>query len=649
MRLSNRKKYVITFLLAAAMAYGQDTKSKADELFFAYDYREAINEYYKEMNQAPLTNQQQLNLADSFLKIGNYKEASERYLEVYKADSTMSNHHFNKMLQAMVKISGIRRARAFMATRSKALTPELLENADFNYELFQAGHSDNSDVRIFNLNANSAQADFSPAFYGDKFLFSSGRPRTHKNKKDASLDGYLDIYVAKVGLGGQIINPNTFTGIPDSPFHEATPYYSQELNTIFYILSNANNGKLTFNENGKNALALGMAEGNGTFRYLLRDLSTSFYYPFYDFDNGKLYFAANFEDSYGGTDIYYVHTNNGLIMSSPVNLGPRINTPGNEIAPYIFENSLYFSSDIFFGLGGMDIYKSEMGEDDFFSIPVNLGQSINSEEDDFGLIIRKNINEGLLGYFSSNRIGGKGDDDIYGFLANEKPGIKTLVIRGEITRLNSVEVLPKVSVKLLDAENKQIREVYTNADGTYWAEIPWRDQVNLQVSKNRYSIYNQLLDSTALQEVQNNNNTLNINLALLEDLVQEKEEQIVLKLNKFFFDTGGYTVTPEIAEELDKAVDAVAKFPRLQLRIEAHTDSRGSSSSNLRLSQRRADAMKKYLLDKGVPADNIPFAVGYGEEKITNNCLDGVYCLEILHKQNERQWIVVANYDLLNQ
>ena len=89
----------------------------------------------------------------------------------------------------------------------------------------------------------------------------------------------------------------------------------------------------------------------------------------------------------------------------------RINTPGNEVSPFVFENSLFFASDIFYGLGGMDIYKSELQNDESFSIPVNLGMGLNSEEDDFGFIIKNNKTEGLIGYFSSNRKEGKGKGD----------------------------------------------------------------------------------------------------------------------------------------------------------------------------------------------------------------------------------------------
>ena len=416
-------KYMIMgFLLVSSLGIAQVKKSKADILFFEYAYREAIQEYYKEMNEAPLTNEQVLNLADSFFKIGNFKQATDKYFEVYKKDSTMSDYHFNRMLGAMTRTSGIDRAKAFLATKSTSLSAELVENAAFNFDVMESKDKEVLNFKIFNINANSAQADFGPSFFGDKLLFSSSRPKDSKMEYGPSGEGFLGIYVGKIGRDGQVINPNAYSGIPETKFHAATPYYSKQLNSVFYVLSNAVKGKLSFDENGKNALALGIAGINGDFNYLLRDLSTSFYYPFYNEDNGKLYFAANFEDSLGGTDIYYVYTNNGQIMSSPINLGPRINSPGNEISPYVFENSLYYSSDIFYGMGGMDIYKSEIGPDDFYSIPINLGEVVNSEKDDFGFIIKNNVGEGLIGYFSSNRVGGKGNDDIYGFLVDKKPG-----------------------------------------------------------------------------------------------------------------------------------------------------------------------------------------------------------------------------------
>ena len=635
---------VIFFIILSSFGFAQQKKSKGDILFFEYSYGSAIKEYQKQMREGVLSNKQYLNLADSYLYIGDYKEASEIYINIYQKDTTMSTHHFNKMLQSLSKTAEIEKIRAYLATKKDDLSYELLENADFNYELIASNTNQELDFKIFNISGNSTQADFSPSFYKDKLLFSSSRPDGSKKIYGPSGESYLNIYESNLDSQGDAKNPQVFKGISESNFHRATPYYSEELGYIFYVLSNSDGENLQFSENGKNALAIGMNNDQGKFKFILRDPDTSFYYPFYEAVTGRLYFAANFEDSFGGTDIYYVYTNDGLIMSSPINLGPRINTPGNEIAPFMFENSLYFSSDIFYGLGGMDIYRSNIHADDSFSIPINLGEGINSSKDDFGFIIKNNETNGLVGYFSSNRDGGKGGDDIYGFNVKEKPGLKTLSLKGKILKPNKTGV-GKAMVSILDSEGRSIKEVYTKDEGDYEIEIPWRDEIVLQVSKERYSMFKSAYNNYELESL--NTNNFNIDLAFIDDIVEETEDQNVIKLNKFYFSKGASEISPVISAELDKVVNAVKLFPQMQLRIESHTDSRGGSSSNFTLSQKRADAIKKYLLQQGVPSENILYSIGYGEDKLLNGCKDGVFCLEMLHNKNERSLIVVLNYKLL--
>ncbi len=635
----------IFFIILSSFGFAQQKKSKGDILFFEYSYNKAIIEYQKELRESKLSNTQYLNLADSYMKIGNYQKASEIYVDIFQKDTTMSSFHFNKMLQALSKTSEIEKVRAYLSTKKDDLAPELMENADFNYELIAANSNGELDFKIFNIGGNSPQADFSPAFYKEKLLFSSSRPDGTKRVYSPSGESYLNIYESNIEAQGDIKRPQVFKGISNTNFHRATPYYAEELNYIFYVLSNADGEVMQFSENGKNALAMGRMDENGAFQFILRDLDTSFYYPYYEAATGKLFFAANFEDGYGGTDIYYVYTNNGIIMSAPVNLGPRINTPGNEIAPYIFENSLYFSSDIFYGLGGMDIYRSNMNSDNSFSIPINLGEGINSAKDDFGFIIRDNDTNGLLGYFSSNRDGGKGNDDIYGFNVKEKPGLKTLALKGKVINLTSDNGVSKAQVRLLGKDGELVKEVYTNEYGDYSVEIPFQNFVTIEATKERHSIFSKTYQDSELDEIRNK--AFNMGIKFLDDLVEEQEDQMVIKLKKFYFDKGQSNVTPEIAQELDKVVDVMNRFPQLQLRVESHTDSRGGSSSNFTLSQKRADAIKKYLLQQGVPAGSILYSIGYGEEKLLNGCKNGVFCLDMLHNKNERSLIVVLNYKLL--
>ena len=644
--INMKTKALIVFCFTMlATSFAQEKKSKADNLFYGYDYKNAIVEYQSEMAKAPLNNGQLLNMADSYFKLGNFEDASKIYLDVHKRDTIMSSHRFNKMLQSLAKTSNTDRVKAFLSAKQASFSNELLENADFNYELLNSEMGDDVDFQIFNIDGNSPQADFAPSFFKDKLLFSTGRIQKSKSTYVPSGESFLDIYVAQINSDGNIFSATPFTEIPDSKFHEATPYFSEEIGKLFYILSNTQGGELRYDENGKNSLAIGMSDTKGDLRFLLKDLSTSFYYPFYDAKSSKLYFAANFEEGFGGTDIYYVYTNNGQIMSEPTNLGPRVNSPGNEIAPYILDGSLYFSSDIFYGIGGMDMYKTNMHSDGSFSIPINLGKGINTTFDDFGLILKDNDPDGLLGYFSSNRNGGKGNDDIYGFRTKENLGLKTFALKGRVLNLNSKSGVVKAQVRLLGNDGGVLKEAYTNENGDFRLEIPWREQVTVQATKDRHSIFSVTYNENEFDGVQKG--AFNIGLSLIDDVLTEKEGKQLVKIQKFYFDTGNAEITPKIKTELDKVVDAVQRFPQLKLAIESHTNSKGSNRSNNQLSQKRADAIKSYLIQNGLSASNILSATGYGEDKLINNCADGVFCLDFLHNQNERTNIVIANFDEL--
>ena len=633
-------KLIIILLFLPLLITAQDKKSKADNLFFSYKYELAIEEYMKEKQKDSLSNQQLLNLADSYFNTRGFDKAAELYLEVNKNDTIMTVNQFNKMLQSLSKNSERERVKTFLRSKADKLSPELIENAEFNYSLLETSSNTDNSI-ITGAEVNSAQGDFSPTFYKDGILFSSSRLQKSKSVYEPSGESYLDIYYSKLNANGKLVDVEIFNKIPDSKFHQSTPYYSEKLAAFFYILSNTENGELAYDENGKNALAIGTLSDAGKFRFILKDLSTSFYYPFLEEKTERLYFSANFDDSYGGTDLYYVYTNNGQIMSAPINLGPRINSPGNEISPYIYDGSLYFSSDIFYGLGGMDIYKSNIIENDSFTIPVNLGEGINSVSDDFGFIIKNDQNNDLTGYFASNRAGGKGGDDIYRFTLKNTPGLRTFVLRGKVLNLKNKVGLENAQVRLLNYDGDVIKEVYSDVNGEFRVEIPWLSQVTVNASKEGYSILSTSYSEERMEEIQNK--PYNIGLARMEDLVVESEDKTVIKLDKFYFDKGKSEINPQVKTELDKVVDAVLRFPQLRLSIQTHTDSRGSDSYNKKLSQDRSDAIKNYLISNGLSSNNIVESIGYGEEMIKNNCTNGAYCLDFLHKQNERTLIVVLN------
>lgn len=646
--MNQAKKIQVTLwasLLSVVFCFAQNKRTEGDVFFFQYEYQKAVQAYEKQLSEGTLTKQQFLNLADAYFETNNFEKASEGYIKIYDQDTLMDSHHYNKMLQSLSKSPNAKGKEDFLASISSGFPKELLENIEFNNQLMQNGSGVNQlDYQIFNLEANSPQTDFAPSFYNDKLLFSSGRPGNKKLRYEPGNEGYFNIYESTIQPSGQIMTLQPFQALDETDFHKATPSYSSDLNSVFYVVSNTQNGDLAFDSNGKNALAIAKQAIGGANQLLLKDLSTSFYYPFYDDSSGKLYFAADFEDGYGGTDIYFVYTNNGQVMSAPINLGPRINSSGNEIAPFIFENSFYFASDVFYGLGGMDIYKSNIeGED--FGIPINLGDQINTEFDDFGLIIR-NQGEGLLGYFASNRPGGKGKDDIYGFKVDEKPGLKTITFKGEVVNANSTSnTIPDAVVSLWNMDGEMVASTTSDDNGEYRMEIPYEEEVVLEVSKERYSRYIEQFGQEQLEALQNQ--SFDIGILFYDDLVEEKEGQKVVKMDDFYFDTSSIQLADEIKSELNKVVDFVKAFPQVQLRIETYTDSRGGSSTNFKLTQGRSDAIKRYLVENGVPATSVLYSIGYGEDKILNNCTNGVFCLEGLHKQNQRSLVVVLNDNVL--
>jgi len=169
--------------------------------------------------------------------------------------------------------------------------------------------------------------------------------------------------------------------------------------------------------------------------------------------------------------------------------------------------------------------------------------------------------------------------------------------------------------------------------------------VRLKIDKDRFTSVR--LGGPEDQGVLTSAEPLRIELMPVEAVVQQVRGETVLKGERYYFEKGSTRLTPEITAVLDEAARYLREFPDLRIRIEAHTDSRGSTEANLTLSQQRAEAIRKYLLSKGVAQDSIAEAVGLGESQIINHCTDGVYCLEVLHKQNERYPLVVLNYDSL--
>jgi outer membrane protein OmpA-like peptidoglycan-associated protein len=278
---------------------------------------------------------------------------------------------------------------------------------------------------IAHMSFNSNLDDYAPAINGDKVIFASDRDHTGPVKRKHMWTGndFADLYSVDFKRSGD--NPGAyryarsekFSKVVNAKYHEAAVSFADEGNTMYFTRNNYLNGREGKSDDGIIKLKVYYATGkNGSFGSP-KDLpfnsdEYSVAHPSLSADSKKLYFSSDMPGGFGGMDLY-VSDKDGDTWGPPVNLGPGVNTEGNEIFPFIDKNNrLYFGSDGQMGLGGLDQYYSTLKGENEWNVPVNLGFPINTTNDDFGLVMDT---DGFSGYFTSDRTGGAGRDDIYGF------------------------------------------------------------------------------------------------------------------------------------------------------------------------------------------------------------------------------------------
>jgi outer membrane protein OmpA-like peptidoglycan-associated protein len=312
-------------------------------------------------------------------------------------------------------------------------------------------------------------------------------------------------------------------------------------------------------------------------------------------------------------------------------LGRGINTNGKEMFPYITENTLYFSSNRAMGFGGLDVYKADY-DNDTFGIVYNLGEPINGSRDDFSYIVDSS---GKKGYFASNRKGGKGDDDIYSFIAIENHN----TISGTIKDATSGEVIEGAQVILYNKDKLLLAEVNTDADGSYRFEgLESESDYLLKISKKGY-----FENDTDIRTKDNIAIEANQSLQPLKEIIDEEKKIMNLEPDAIYFDFDQYAIKPRAAQELDKLVAVLNEYEDMVIKIESHTDAIGSKTYNKYLSDKRAKSTRDYLISQGIDPSRIASAIGYGEERLLNNCADGHRCPQDKHQENRRSEFIIVS------
>ena len=508
---------------------------------------------------------------------------------------------------------------------------------------------DSLNYEVRDMAVNTKGSEMGPAFYKDQLILSSTSLgiSSGANYKWNELP-YLHLYSTKIDGYGNLSSPEPFAPKLRTAYHDGPVSFDQKKGIIYLTRNNFVRGKTSKSREGVVNLKIfiGKLENGewkltGNFKFNSDEYSVG--HPSIDKEGSVLYFASDMPGGYGKSDLYFSVFSNGQ-WSKPFNLGPKINTEGNEFFPFISNDGvLYFASDGHGGLGGLDIYFSVPERGVFNSIQ-NMGYPVNSAKDDFSLALDST---GMKGYFASNRPGGKGDDDIYSVKIKRVP----VIIRGVVKDRDTKDILTDATVAVFDENGKSILSSITRNDGQFEFEVNKGQQYTLKVNKEFYSESEKPIGTASLrpndevfseifleQKIDENAD----NSPAPKNMEEEDGQPLqVIDIEYINYDLDKSDVTPETEGVLDKLVTLMKQYPDLEIRIESHTDSRGSDEYNMLLSKKRARSSFDYLVSKGIDPNRMLYH-GYGETRLLNRCANGVKCSEEEHEVNRRTIVKVV-------
>jgi outer membrane protein OmpA-like peptidoglycan-associated protein/tetratricopeptide (TPR) repeat protein len=598
-----KKLYILLILFVGVAMSAQaqtDKTAKADKLYEQLRFVDAAEAYEKLIKNGVRTQHVYTQLGDSYFYNSDFKNAEKNYARAIKNDPQSETlYRYAQSLKASQKYD----LSNTIMNQFASLKP-----GDDRAEKYKSNPNYISDILdmkvVFTTKShkfNTEASDFSALQVGSKLYFSSAR-NENRGKYGWNKEPYLDIYEAIIDDAGVVGKPELVNGEVNTKYHEGTLDITPDGKYMFFTRVDYYKGDYEKAVDGESKLNIYRAlNAGGEWRDVATTSLESKEYgvghPSITKDGKSIYFASEAPDGQGGTDIYKADLKDGVI-SNPVNLGPSVNTVGDDSFPYIADdNTLYFSSNGHLGLGGLDVFKYTDGQ------VTNMGSPVNSSLDDFGFSYSEATGKG---YVSSNRDGGQGGDDVYGI---ERIEICEVAVSVTAVDAKTGMPIPGAIVSLQDGSNNTMPGQTTDANGTAVFTTDCNLELTARGAKDKYESGEATL-SVAEEET-----------AMVEVLMVPEPEIVEDKiiLNKIYFDLDNSDIRPDAALELDRLVGLMKKYPTLEILAETYADIRGSDDYNLALTERRSDSIIKYVASQGVDASRLT-AAGRGEANPVVDC-----------------------------
>ena len=612
--------------------------SKADRLFEKRHYETAAKLY---LNTKDKPQEVLEKLGDCYYFISDMENATTWYktlTDTYYAKNTIEPIYLFKYSQALKGINNFEEADKWFNIYNDIEHIVPSENLNTK-EYFKALNTDKETwFAVDSLSINTEGSEFGVSIHGDKALFAS----TRKGGKtyDWNNQPYLNLYEATVDENGELVDPIELNSTINTKKHESNGIITKDGQTLYFSRNQYLNRKKLKNKDKISYLYIhkaSLVDGDwaNVVELSFNSPDYSIMHPALNFDETRLYFSSDMPGSVGSFDIFYVDINEDGTFGAPKNVGEKINTSQKEQFPYISSKDiLYFSSDGHFGMGGLDVFKSSKIDGDY-QTPINLSDIVNSSKDDFAFILDE---EKETGYFSSNRPGGVGNDDIY------KVSRESYVeIIGTAQDKTTLELLPCTHIILFDSQGNLIDDYTLDDAGNFSFTVLPNSTYKLRGELNKYK------PSEIEFSTDNKGNVKKEDLLLMMEAYHTLEEHIVIvdeklhiKINPIYFDFDKWDIREDAAKELDVLVTTLKKYPDMAIEIGAHTDSRGLDEFNMNLSHKRAHSVREYLVANGI-SDSKVQSKGYGETQPLNNCKEEGICTSKDYDLNRRCEFVIIN------
>lgn len=632
-----RTIYIITLvtIFTSGISFAQKGKvasaiKKYDKLSYV-DSRSALLKLANKENPSPEVIEK---LANAFYFNSEMEEASKWYEKLTSLSDQSNPENYFRYAQALKAIGNYKKADEAFRTFA-TLNPDDSRGTKFlnTTDYLETIAAMSQDFELQNLDINTKFSDFGASLHNDKLVFASSRDQNGKIYS-WNAQPFLDLF--ELDAEG---NTQEVAGDINTKYHESSTSYTKDGTTVYFTRNNYYNGKFKKNSEDTHALKIYKAtlvDGKWTdiVPMPFNNDEYSVAHPALSLDEKQLYFASDMPGTKGMSDIFVVDINEDGTYGAPLNLGPNVNTEGRENFPFVSDKGiLYFSSDGHLGLGGLDVFMIET-QNIKSGIIKNIGKPINSPKDDFAYIIDESAKKG---YISSNRAGGKGDDDIYSF---KIPDCE-FDVTGTVVNKRTNEILANAKVTIKDANNNVLKTVTSDAEGKFQSTLSCKEQTYIvEAQKEKFKD-----DFTDFTVTADSENKLKLALALEPNAAKIGTDlALLLNLNPIYFDYDKSFIRPDAELELAKVIKYMQEYPSVKIDVRSHTDSRGRDAYNLSLSQRRNASTKAYIINKGgISSDRIS-GKGYGETRLTNRCSNGVKCSKAEHQDNRRsEFIVVEN------